>query len=296
MCVNQFKSFLTKERRFSHYTVRAYLTDLNQFFIFINIPTDIRVLPEVSIDHVRSWVVALQHKSLSPNSTNRKISSLKTFFNFCKREGWVDVNPVLSVQSLREKKRLPVVVTESALVELFSEKNSVFAENFEGFRDKLIIDLFYQTGIRVSELINIKMSDFSCSKGILRVVGKRNKERELPLTNNIIKNYNKYIACKCSIHKESVLDYLFITRKGVKMYHKIVYRIVNHYLSLVSTIQKKSPHVLRHAFATHLLDRGADINAIKELLGHSSLLATQIYTHVSGDKIKKAYKDAHPRG
>ena len=296
MYISQFKNFLTKERRFSHYTVRAYLTDLNQFFNFINMPMNIIVLPEVSIDHVRSWIVALQHKSLSPNSTNRKISSLKTFFNFCKREGWVVINPILPIQSLREEKRLPVVVTESSLAELFSDKNRVFTENFEGFRDQLIIDLFYQTGIRVSELINIKMSDFSYSKATLRVVGKRNKERELPLTNSIIKNYHKYISSKCGVHEGEDYVYLFVTKKGLKIYHKMVYRIVNHYLSLVSTIKKKSPHVLRHAFATHLLDRGADINAIKELLGHSSLLATQIYTHVSGDKIKKAYKNAHPRG
>ena len=296
MCISKFEVFLKDERRFSLHTVAAYKTDLNQFYDFIKIPLVKKFLCKITNTHVRDWIVFLRQKSISSSSINRKISSLKTFFNFCLREGWVSVSPVLVISHLKKKRKLPIVVTELALNKLFSSNNILFKDNFEGYRDKFIVDLFYQTGIRVSELINIKIIDFNCSSAILKVLGKRNKERQIPLTLNIINTYKKYNLLRSNLGNVEYSDYLFITSRGNRVYAKLIYRIVNHYLSLVSNIQKKSPHVLRHAFATHLLNRGADINAIKDLLGHSSLLATQIYTQVSSDKIKKAYKQFHPRG
>ena len=291
-----YRDFLVNERRFSFNTSQAYLTDLNQFFLFVDFIINQESLRLIELGHVRGWIMELKQANLSSKSINRKVSSLKSFFNFCKRQSFLKTNPVLHIKYLKEKKRLPIVVSELDLSTLFSKNKNIFQENFIGSRDKLIIDLFYQTGIRLSELINIKMLDFNLESKTLRVLGKRNKQRDIPLTDSILKTYNNYIKHKLNQVKIVDGDFLFISVNGRKAYSKMVYRIVNNYLSLVSTIQKKSPHVLRHAFATHLLDKGADINAIKELLGHSSLAATQIYTHISSDKIKKAYTSAHPRG
>ncbi len=291
-----YRDFLVNERGFSPNTSRAYLIDLNQFFASLDFKVDQATLYLIELDHLRGWIIQLKQSHITPKSINRKISSLKTFFNFCKRQSLINSNPLSHIKYLKEKKRLPIVVSELDLRILFSENKKHFHDNFIGSRDKLIIDLFYQTGIRLSELINIKMSDFNCETKSLRVLGKRNKQRDIPLTNNIVDTYNNYIKHKSNHLKIIDHDFLFITSIGGKAYSKMIYRIVNNYLGRVSTIQKKSPHVLRHAFATHLLDKGADINAIKELLGHSSLAATQIYTHISGDKIKKAYTKAHPRG
>ena len=295
MLLNNFLKYLKNERHYSKYTIQSYSTDLLQFFRFSNINLNHLGVQNIQITHIRNWIIVLKNNSLSTKTINRKLSALKNFFNFCHREMYIKNNPTIKLKSLKEAKKLPVVVSEISLQNLF-DTNHVFSKNFNGIRDRLILELFYQTGIRVSELTNIKLVDYSISKKELLVLGKRNKERIIPLSNSLVLLLDQYIINRSNYYVNIKLDFLFLSDRGKKSYSKMIYRIVNHYLSLVSSVQKKSPHILRHAFATHLLSRGADLNAIKDLLGHSSLLSTQVYTQVSGEKIKKAYKNAHPRG
>ena len=294
MVFEKFKNFLQNERHYSVHTVKAYLQDVNQFISYLNI--SLFHLDSVSVTHVREWILILKQKSISAKSINRKISCLKTFFNFCQRESLTAFNPVLKIKSLKEKKRLPVVLPEKSLL-LLLESNNIFSSDFHGIRDKLILELFYQTGIRLSELINIRLIDYDSVNKTIKIQGKRNKERVIPLTNSLVESINKYIKLKSKIgNMDHAANFLFVTNKGAQTYPKLIYRLVNKYLKLFSSLHKTSPHVLRHAFATHLLNRGADLNAIKELLGHTSLLSTQVYTHVSSEKIKKVYESSHPRG
>jgi len=292
MVIQKFKSYLKNERRYSHHTINAYLSDLNQFFQFLNIlPKNIDAITAFDI---REWLVFLKQKNLLSKTINRKISSLKTFFHFCEIEFLLVSNPSQKIRILKEKKRLPIVVSEESLVALFAAKN-IFPDNFTGIRDKFILDLFYQSGIRLSELINLDLNDFDRFNRVLRILGKRNKERIIPLTDSLISTFDTYINLRSQIDIIHA-NYLFVTKNGHKTYEKMIYRIVNYYLSKFSSLKKTSPHVLRHAFATHLLNRGADLNVIKELLGHSSLMSTQVYTHVSSKKIKSIYRSTHPRG
>ena len=290
MMLKEFEKYLNNERNYSIHTVRAYLHDVNQFFIYLEF--DFVQIDLIQINHVRFWIVQLKKDKCSPKTINRKLSSLKTFFSFCERENKITRNPVSRIKSLKEEKRLPTIVSENALENLLQGDN-VFSNDFKGARDRLIMELFYQTGIRLTELISIKISDYDASRSRLKILGKRTKERFIPLTRSMIVLLDNYIQQRMT---RSSSSFLFITSSGQKSYSKMIYRIVDYYLSLVSSAKKTSPHVLRHAFATHLLNRGADLNAIKELLGHSSLLSTQVYTHVSSEKIKKAYKSSHPRG
>ena len=290
MLLKDFEKYLKNERNYSAHTVQAYLHDVNQFFIYIKF--DYTQIDLIEVNHVRFWVVQLKEEKCAPKTINRKLSSLKTFFSFCQRESRITLNPVSKIKSLKEEKRLPNVVSENALENLFQGDN-VFSNDFKGVRDRLIIELFYQTGVRLKELIDIKFSDYESSGKRLKILGKRNKERFIPLSESVIVLLEDYIQQRVP---RSSSPFLFITSSGQKSYSKMIYRIVDYYLSLVSSAQQTSPHVLRHAFATHLLNRGADLNAIKELLGHASLLSTQVYTHVSSEKIKKAYKRSHPRG
>ena len=292
MLLDDFTNYLQNERKYSLHTVRAYVDDLIQF-------SDITCLDKkdislISINDVRLWIIELKNNKISTKSINRKISALKTFFHFCNREKLIDSNPILKIKSLKEEKRLPVVIPEDSLLNLFD--SDIFPDTFKGCRDRLILDLFYQTGIRLAELINIKMSHCDLLKKEIKILGKRNKERIIPLTDSIIVFFDKYFFYRSKILHSSSSSFLFVTENGKKAYSKMIYRLVNHYLSLVSSSKKTSPHVLRHAFATHLLNRGASLNTIKELLGHASLLSTQVYTHVSSEKIKKVYKNSHPRG
>lgn len=290
MLLKDFEKYLKNERNYSAHTVQAYLYDVNQFFIYIKF--DYTQIDLIEVNHVRFWVVQLKEEKCAPKTINRKLSSLKTFFSFCQRESRITLNPVSKIKSLKEEKRLPNVVSENVLENLFQGDN-VFSNDFKGVRDRLIIELFYQTGVRLKELIDIKFSDYESSGKRLKILGKRNKERFIPLSESVIVLLEDYIQQRVPL---SSSPFLFITSSGQKSYSKMIYRIVDYYLSLVSSAKKTSPHVLRHAFATHLLNRGADLNAIKELLGHASLLSTQVYTHVSSEKIKKAYKRSHPRG
>ena len=295
MLMNNFVKYLSNERNYSSYTIDAYSSDLVQFFRFLDLDCDVSNLDCISIDRVRAWIVYLNKNFVSARSINRKISSLKSFFNFCNREMYITINPTLKIKNLKESRKLPTVVSEKSLQDLFDTSN-IFKKNFQGLRDRLILELLYQTGIRVGELINIKLKDYSFSKKELLVFGKRNKQRIIPLNNSMSYLLESYITSRANHFKAADIDFLFISDSCKQSYAKMIYRIVNRYLSLVSSVQKKSPHILRHAFATHLLSRGADLNAIKDLLGHSSLLSTQVYTQVSSEKIKKVNKKSHPRG
>ena len=293
MLLQSFINFLKNERKYSLHTVKSYSGDVLSLIQFLNL--ELNSINLIKVSHIRSFILHIKEQNNSPKTINRKISSLKTFFNFCVRENYINSNPLLKIKSLQGPQKLPPLLSESSLENLF-DLEGVFDTNFKGIRDRLILELFYQTGIRLSELINIRLTDVSFTNLELRVIGKRNKQRIVPLTNALATLLNTYIKKRDTEFPNNKIHFLFVSNNGKKSYAKMVYRIVHYHLSLVSSVQKKSPHVLRHAFATHLLNRGADLNAIKELLGHTSLLSTQVYTHVSSEKIKRAYKKSHPRG
>tara|TARA_B100001250_G_scaffold236758_1_gene203359 strand:+ start:102 stop:974 length:873 start_codon:yes stop_codon:yes gene_type:complete len=288
MYKDQFLNYLKYERNFSPNTIKSYFNDLDQFFSFVK--KESKIIKHVSLKDIRNWIILNKEIGLESSTINRKISCLRTYFRFLGREGFVSNNPTNNINLLSIKKRLPVFVSEDSMHNLFSAMN--FPDDFSGKRDAFILDLFYQTGLRLSELINIKIGDLDVKKKTLRIFGKGSKERVVPILDVIINRYKEYMISR----KEISSKFLFVTSSGKKAYPKMVYRIVNKYLSAISTITKKSPHILRHTFATHLLNRGADINTIKELLGHKTLSSTQVYTHNSLDKIKKIYKKSHPRG
>ncbi|MCF8297292.1 MAG: tyrosine-type recombinase/integrase, partial [Saprospiraceae bacterium] len=235
------------------------------------------------------------NSGISPRSTNRKISTLKSFYKYLIKESLVKKNPLLKVSYLKVSKKLPVFVDSEKMSLLFDEDYD--SDDFRSLRDRLLIEILYATGIRVSEIVNLKTNNFDFSKNTLKVLGKRNKERIIPFTGNLQNLIKKYIDLKGATLKEDITsEYFFLTEKGKKIYQKLVYRVVNYYLSNVTTLSKKSPHILRHTFATHLLNNGAELNAIKELLGHSNLAATQVYTHNTIEKLKTIHKQAHPKG
>ncbi len=285
MYFEQFLNYLKNERNFSKKTIQSYLTDVNQFFLYNKVkPSDIRS------NNIRRWIIHLKDSGLESVSINRKISSIRSYFKLCKRESWINQDPSQKIKLLAVKKRLPNFFSESAMKNLFSEVK--FPNDFTGSRDRLILEIFYSTGIRVSELVDLKKNQFNLTSKTLIVFGKGRKERIIPLLNNVIESYKIYMKFRSNMKS----NYLFLTVNSKKTYSKLIYRVVNEYLGKVTTISKKSPHVLRHTFATHLLNRGADINTIKELLGHKSLLSTQVYTHNSLEKIKRIYQKSHPRG
>ena len=284
----KFINYLSSEKRFSVHTITSYSNDINQFFLFLSEEYKITSeLSEVNFQIVRSWIASLLEQGVTPRSVNRKISTLKTFFKFLIREGVIQESPMLKVVAPKSKKRLPLFVEEDQIESLLNGVE--FDDGFIGERDKLIIELFYVTGIRLSELINIKISDINFDNNLVKVLGKRNKERLIPLSSRIVKELQFFIE------NYKIDNYLFTNLGGTKVYTKLVYRVVNKYIGKISSINKKSPHILRHTFATHMLNNGADINAIKELLGHANLSATQVYTHNTIEKLKSVYKQAHPR-
>ena len=293
MLLNHFKDYLLLEKNYSPHTITSYLNDLSDFESFIHSTYNIE-LQIVQTKQVRHWISILSERKMSETSINRKIASLKSFYKFLLKTKVIDRNPLTGIGSLKTGKKIPLPFSENEMNSLFDE--DLFNEDFEGIRDKFIIHLFYTTGIRRTELINIKNSDIDKYKKELKVLGKRNKERIIPLLLSTMTILDEYEQVKNKFFDDSFNDeYLFITKKGKKMYDMLVYRIIKSYLGRVSIKHKKSPHMLRHTFATHLLNKGADLNSIKELLGHSSLAATQIYTHSSIQELKKVYKDAHPR-
>jgi len=290
MYTSQFEKYLLYEKRYSKHTVNAYLTDLSQFKMFCN---DNNVsINEVSHELLRQWVVQMIEGGITSATVNRKISSIKTYFKFLLRDGLIDKNPTLKLSLVKKKKKLPNFVEKDNINFLFD--NIEFTDDFVGVRDKLILCVFYNTGMRRNELINITVDDIDFYKKNIKVLGKRNKERLIPLSDNVLNSISDFVKIRNEQYGEEN-KFLFLTEKGKQLYPKAVYRIVNKYLNYVTNIDKKSPHVLRHTFATHMLNNGADLNAIKELLGHANLSATQIYTHNTFEKLKKVYKQAHPR-
>ena len=288
MLQNKFITYLSSEKRFSEHTIKSYTTDLKQFTSFLSSEFQIiDEINEISFQIIRTWIASLLEKGINPRSVNRKISTLKTYFKFLIREGELVENPMMKVVAPKSKKRLPVFIEEDQIASLLNEVQ--FEEGFVGQRNKLIIELFYVTGIRLSELINIKISDVDFNNQSIKVLGKRNKERIIPLSSNVVNDLNIFIE------NNQQNKYLFTNLEGEKLYNKLVYRLVNKYIGEISSVNKKSPHILRHTFATHMLNNGADINAIKELLGHANLSATQVYTHNTIEKLKTVYKQAHPR-
>lgn len=281
--VDFFLSYLQNERRLSPHTVSGYRTDLLQLADFLSGKS-----PESAhADDLRAWIVSLSESGLENTSINRKIASLRAFYKFLVRRKKISNDPTGLLKSLKTPKRLPVFLEEKNTVNLFEAIE--YEPGFTGVRDKLILELLYGTGIRLSELIGIKENDVDHNR--IKVLGKRAKYRIIPLHENLVQLIEQYRGLK----KEHASDYLLVTDKGQALYPVFVQRKVQHYIRQVSTLQKKSPHVLRHTFATHLLNRGADLNAIKELLGHANLSATQIYTHNSISQLKEVFKKAHPK-
>ncbi|HLO43072.1 MAG TPA: tyrosine-type recombinase/integrase [Leadbetterella sp.] len=290
--VDFFLSYLQNEKRLSSHTVLAYKTDLQQFQVFMNSVSPDFEIPASQHKDIRAWVVQLSENEIDNRSINRKIASLRAFYKFLQVKKKIEVNPVALIKSLKTAKRLPVYVEEKPMENLFELVS--FTSDFVGLRDKLLIEMLYGTGIRLSELINIKVTDVDVFGKRITVLGKRNKHRVIPLHQTLLDLIQKYLSIKKEqFHSEH--DFLLLTDKHEQLYRVFVQRKVKYYLELVTTITKKSPHVLRHSFATHLLNRGADLNAIKELLGHSNLAATQIYTHNSISQLKEVYKKAHPK-
>jgi len=291
---DQFIAYLEFEKRFSVHSIKSYQVDLDQFEAYLHISFD-EVLEKSTLDMIRSWVVTLKEKGLKMKTIHRKISSLKSFFKYLLKNEIIEANPTSLLQLPKTEKRLPEFLKENETEQLFFEElgsDNVEELTFEESRDDLMLQLLYQTGVRLSELINIKDVDYT--NETIKVLGKRNKERLIPISEGLkmsILNYQKLRYLEFGRETE----YLLVKNDGLKCYEKFVYRKVNYYLSRVTKMKKRSPHTLRHSFATHLLNNGANLSSIKDLLGHSSLAATQVYTHNSIEKMKLIYKSAHPR-
>ena len=292
MIVNSFLEYLKFERNYSEHTITAYKKDINSFFEFCLNEFEIENLVEVNYSQIRSWIVVLVDAGISNNSINRKISSLKSFYKFLQKTEQVGVNPLVKHKALKVAKKIQVPFTikeVNEVIEVLANQN-----DFTSLRNRLIVELFYSTGMRRAELIHLKMNSVNISTQSLKVLGKRNKERIIPLIPSVITTLNEYLNERQEMQFDT--SFLLVTEKGNKIYETLVYRVINNYFSSVSTKVKTSPHILRHSFATHLLNQGADLNSVKELLGHSSLASTQVYTHNSLGKIKEVYNQAHPRG
>jgi integrase/recombinase XerC len=288
-----FRDYLQMEKKYSPHTVNAYLNDLGGFETFNKLQFDQENIDQVNYNQIRGWIVSLVDDNLSNVSVNRKVASLKAFYKFLLKTKQIEVSPLLKHKALKTPKTLQIPFSEKEVLNVLSHMQNPIG--FEEIRNKLIIDLFYTTGMRRTELIHLKSIDVNLSGNTIKVLGKRSKERILPVLPIIIKQFSLYINERLCLESIVDNDYFFLTKKGLKLNDTFVYRLINSYFSAVSEKVKKSPHILRHTFATHLLNNGADLNSVKELLGHSSLASTQIYTHNSLAELKKVYKDAHPR-
>jgi integrase/recombinase XerC len=294
MLRERFIVYIRFEKRYSDHTVKAYQSDLGQFQNYISTLYDLDDLSQVDYQMVRSWLIELMELSISPRAINRKLSSLRSFYKFLLRENVISENPMNRVIPPKVSKKLPVFVEYDKMEMLFDK--SYFTQDFTGERDYLILEMFYNTGIRLAELINIKEDDIDFQNLTVKVLGKRSKERLIPISNELKSLIYNYVLLKEQVFGiTNKSDYLFVNKKGLKTYPRLIYRIVNKYLNMITTLEKKSPHVLRHTFATHLLNNGADLNAVKELLGHTNLSATQVYTHNTIERLKSIHKQAHPK-
>lgn len=287
--VLNFLSYLQTEKRYSEHTRLAYQIDIEQFLDYTLISNE-KELKEITPMVVRGWMVDLIDKTYSKRSVNRKLSSLRSFFKWLQKESFLKMNPMVKIQGPKNEKRLPSFARTSDLSE--EKMVELFDETFEGLRNRLMIEIFYQTGIRLNELINLKNADIE--KDRIKVIGKRNKERLIPITSKLFSLIESYRIQTKSLGLRS--EYLFIRKNGNKIYPKLVYRIINSYLGLVTNLDKCSPHVLRHTFATHMLNNGAGLETLKDLLGHANLSATQVYTHNTFSQLTNIYSQAHPRG
>jgi integrase/recombinase XerC len=291
--VEDFLNYIQFEKRYSRHTLIAYKTDLQQFLEYLTTTFEAPAIPEITHQYVRSWLALLKIEAVTAKSINRKISSLKSFFKYQLRVGLLSVTPMTAVIAPKISKRLPQFVRENDIEKLF--RHLPFPDDWKGFTDKLLLQLFYETGMRLSELVNLKESQIDTSKKLIKILGKGNKERVVPIHANLLaglKNYQE--EKKCRLEQPDTV-YFFVLPSGKKVYEKYVYLAVNRCLKQITTINQKSPHTLRHTFATHLTNKGADLNAVKELLGHSSLAATQIYTHNTIERLKETYQKAHPK-
>jgi integrase/recombinase XerC len=293
MSLKKFTDYLLLEKKYSALTVKAYQADLESFVEFVKKQFDEDDVQNVNYSQIRSWIVYLVEKEVTNRSINRKISALNTYFKFLQKVGDLKLNPLAKHKALKTSKKIQIPFSEAEVNMVIDDLP--YEDTFEGIRDKLIIELFYSTGIRRIELVELKLSSIDFQNGLLKVLGKRNKERLVPLLNTVIESLHSYLKVRSELTTIVDVDSLFLTKKGVKVYETLVYRIINDYFSKASSKVKKSPHILRHSFATHLLNEGADLNAVKELLGHSSLAATQVYTHNSIAELKKVHINAHPR-
>lgn len=291
-----FKSFidyLLLEKNYSKHTVNAYNSDLESFHEFNQKEFDDVNINNAHYTQIRSWIIQLVDSGISNRSINRKISSLNSYYKFLLKVEAIKVNPLAKHKALKTSKKVQIPFSQSEVASVLDDLN--FDDSFESIRNKLIIELFYSTGIRRIELVQLKLKDVDVSGKALKVLGKRNKERILPLLNSVLQTVSNYIVKRKELEMINDNEVLFLTKKGDKIYETLVYRIINEYFSKASSKVKKSPHILRHSFATHLLNQGANLNAVKELLGHSSLAATQVYTHNSIAELKKVYAKSHPR-
>ena len=291
--IEQFLHYLEFEKRYSAHTITAYESDLKAFFEFVSATFHVSDAQKVDEKMIRNWITTLMEQGTSARSIHRKISALKAFYRYQQREDFDASNPAANVILPKMAKRLTPFVPESCIEELFDDAH--FPDTFSGFRDKLLMEMLYATGMRRMELAQLKESDVDLSNKTIKIKGKGNKMRIIPLPSGLKRIIDNYLKAKIEKFKEKQFDTFFITETGNALNEKFIYRRVNYYLSLNPQLEKRSPHVLRHTFATHLLDKGADINAVKELLGHSNLTATQIYTHNTIENLKTIYKQAHPR-
>lgn len=293
MPFTSFLDYLNLEKNYSKHTLIAYHKDLLGFREFALSEFDFSEINNVSYAIIRSWIVKLVGDGVSNRTINRKISSLRTYYKFLLKIGDIKVSPLLKHKVLKTTKKLQVPFSEKEIedvLEMLKAENS-----FLGLRNKLIVELFYSTGMRRGELVNLKLNNISDSQKTIKVLGKRNKERIIPLLPSALSTINSYLDYRKDLNSVKDVDYLLLTEKGTKIYETLVYRVINNYFSKASEKVKKSPHILRHSFATHLLNEGADIKSVKELLGHSSLASTQIYANNSISKLKQVYKNTHPR-
>jgi len=295
MFIEKFLQYIKYEKAYSSHTFISYQTDMEQFAAFVEQQKGGFNPPEITANDIRSWILSIMDNGVGARSVNRKLTTLRTFFKYMMRQGVLSVDPTAKVKPPKMEKRLPVFLREEQVENLFDEYNNVFPSDFEGKRDRLILEILYNLGVRESELINLKDCDFDFNRNTVRVTGKRNKQRYIPFGDRLKKDILAYVDDRNSEVGPVEDGWLLVRKTGEQLYPVLVWRIVEKYISSVSTLSKRSPHVLRHTFATAMLNNGADIDAVKELLGHANLAATEVYTHTTFDRLRKIYKQAHPR-
>ena len=293
MSIASFITYLSLEKKYSVNTTQAYEKDLLEFSEFYKVSFDDGDIDNVDYNIIRNWIISLVNAKISNRTINRKIASLKAYYKFLLKIEAITINPLAKHKALKTEKKVEIPFSENEMDQVLSK--IPFSDDFEGIRDKLIIELLYTTGIRRAELVGLKLVNLDLHQSNMRVLGKRNKERIVPLLDRVVELFKVYLELREGVLGDSKEELVFLTKSGSIIYETLVYRIINHYFSIVSSKVKKSPHILRHTFATHLLNKGADLNSVKELLGHSSLASTQVYTHNSIAELKKVHLTAHPR-